>query len=290
MPKVSGSGLFERRIGQTLTGCLSGLLLLTWGSDCAGNAVLTCGVGPADAAAKNSQSFATLQWSPFGRPETGWAVYEAPIANEIGTGCHADSPGFAAALAAWQTKQHQADTGVLDPDTFTLMKIAWQKRRPFVAASHLACPPAPDETRLSTALPSESYKSKQIHLRPGALAAYRKMGAAARSELFAATADPQLLTIFSGYRSPSYDAARCEREKNCQGVVRATCSAHRTGLAMDLDLGAAPGFMPDSSDDRNRLFLSRSPTYLWLLHNAPRFGFVNYAFEPWHWEWTGEHL
>ena len=24
--------------------------------------------------------------------------------------------------------------------------------------------------------------------------------------------------------------------------------------------------------------------------NAGQFGFVNYAYEPWHWEWTGEDL
>ena len=34
---------------------------------------------------------------------------------------------------------------------------------------------------------------------------------------------------------------------------------------MDLNLGAAPSFTPDSSDDANRLFQSRTPAYLWLL-------------------------
>jgi hypothetical protein len=24
-----------------------------------------------------------------------------------------------------------------------------------------------------------------------------------------------------------------------------------------------------------------------MVANAARFGFVNYPFEPWHWEWTG---
>jgi LAS superfamily LD-carboxypeptidase LdcB len=102
------------------------------------------------------------------------------------------------------------------------------------------------------------------------------------------TADARLLTIFSGYRSPEYDAARCRNQGNCQGIVRATCSAHRTGLAMDFYLGSAPGFAPDSSDDANRLTISRSPAYRWLVANAAHFGFVNYPFEPWHWEWTGE--
>ena len=70
------------------------------------------------------------------------------------------------------------------------------------------------------------------------------------------------------------------------GVRRAACSAHRTGLALDLVLD---GVRPvDSTAQDDRLRLSRSPAYRWLLSNARRFGFVNYPFEPWHWEWTGE--
>ena len=57
---------------------------------------------------------------------------------------------------------------------------------------------------------------------------------------------------------------------------------------MDLYLGAAPGQAPELSDDVNRLYQSKSPVYAWLVANASRFGFVNYPFEPWHWEWTGE--
>jgi LAS superfamily LD-carboxypeptidase LdcB len=57
---------------------------------------------------------------------------------------------------------------------------------------------------------------------------------------------------------------------------------------MDLYVGQAPGFGPDSSADPNRLYMTRTPTYRWLVANAHRFGFVNYPFEPWHWEWTGE--
>ena len=100
--------------------------------------------------------------------------------------------------------------------------------------------------------------------------------------------DPRLFTIFSGFRSPDYDAARCAAQHNCNGIVRAACSPHRTGLAMDIFLGNAPGHAPDSTDDLNRLYLTRTSAYRWLVANAGRFGFVNYPFEPWHWEWTGE--
>jgi LAS superfamily LD-carboxypeptidase LdcB len=76
------------------------------------------------------------------------------------------------------------------------------------------------------------------------------------------------------------------QDGNCQGVARAACSAHATGLAMDLFLGSAPGLPPDSSDDANRLHMSLGAPYRWLVTNAARFGFVPYPFEPWHWEWT----
>jgi LAS superfamily LD-carboxypeptidase LdcB len=59
-------------------------------------------------------------------------------------------------------------------------------------------------------------------------------------------------------------------------------------MALDLVVGAAPGQRVDSSADANRLAMSKTPAYRWLVLNAPRYGFLNYAFEPWHWEWAGE--
>ena len=113
------------------------------------------------------------------------------------------------------------------------------------------------------------------------------MRKAARADEPAVAADHRLMSIFSAYRSPDYDAARCVRDNNCQGLTRAACSAHRTALAMDLYLGAAPGSAIDSSADVNRRFISQGVAYRWMVRNAGRFGFVNYPFEPWHWEWTG---
>jgi LAS superfamily LD-carboxypeptidase LdcB len=272
---------------KAIAGCAAGLFL-TLSSSAARSDENRCDAGLHDAAAKNAASLTTLNWAPFRRPELGWAVYVPLIGEEIGVSCPPESPAFAAGLAAWQKKHREPGTGVLDQTTFQQMQQVWELRRPFVIASQHDCPPPPDETALAQAAPDESYQHEKITLRPEALAAYRRMVAAARAALPALAADPQLLTIFSGYRSPDSDAARCLRENNCQGVVRATCSAHRTGSAIDLYLGAAPGFTLDSADDLNRLFLSRTPAYLWLVHNAPRFGFVNYPFEPWHWEWTGK--
>ena len=169
------------------------------------------------------------------------------------------------------------------------MKEGWQQRRPFVRLrAETICPDLPDEVSLVTLRASDSYRGAVVRLRPGAAAALGRMVAAARAADPTIAADPELLTVFSGYRSPAYDAARCAREGNCNGVVRANCSAHRTGLAVDLALGAATGFAVDSSADANRIYQSQTPAYHWLVANAARFGFVNYAFEPWHWEWTGE--
>jgi len=248
-----------------------------------------CDEGPAAAAHANAASLQTLVWAPFGRAETGWQTYAPLIAREVHTSCTPDTPGFAAALAAWERVQRFPADGTLQPAAFLRMKGVIQTRRPFVrlSAQHV-CPAPPPQSRLATARPDEGYGGKLIQLRPAALAAYRRMVAAARADDPGIAADPRNLTIFSGYRSPSSDAARCIREGNCNGTVRATCSAHRTGLAMDLYVGQAPGYGPDSSADVNRRFMSRTPTYRWLVANADRFGFVPYAFEPWHWEWTGE--
>jgi LAS superfamily LD-carboxypeptidase LdcB len=245
-----------------------------------------CGSGPQPAATTNASSEGTLLLNLFGREETGWLFYVPLISNETGTDCPAETPAFARALAAWQSGNGLPPSGIIDVATLQKLKQVWQAKRPFVMQSRHQCPVPPQENTLVQATTAESYGGKQIQLQPEALAAYRDMVAAARKDKVLSS-DARLLTIFSAYRSPDYDAARCAAQHNCQGVVRATCSAHRTGLAMDVYLGAAPGFGPDSSADVNRLFISRSPAYRWLVKNAARFGFVNYAFEPWHWEFVG---
>jgi D-alanyl-D-alanine carboxypeptidase len=248
-----------------------------------------CDAGPSAAARANAASLSTLASAPFGRAEVGWETYAPLIAREIHTACAPDKPAFAAALAGWQSRAGLPPDGMISAAVFERMKTTIQLRRPFVRLSaQRVCPNAPAATALVTATAAEGYSGKLVQLRPGALAAWRQMAAAARADDAAIAADPRNLTIFSGFRSPADDAARCVREHNCNGVVRATCSAHRTGLAMDLYVGQAPGFPPDSSADANRLFMTRQPAYRWLVANADRFGFVPYPFEPWHWEWTGE--
>ncbi len=252
----------------------------------------TCAPAPApaftEAAAQNSASLRAAAWSAFGRPEIGWEIYAPLAAHELATACAPTQSGFAQALALWQGQHGLPGAGVMDEATLKALNIVWLRRRPFVAATaHGACPPPPDAFRLAFATPGEGYLTKPIQLRTTALAAYRRMAAAARQEVPSLSADKQLLTIFSGYRDPAEEAARCAAG-GCGTVAKASCSAHRTGLALDLFLGAAPGFAPGSSADANRLFQARSELYRWLVANAGSFGFVPYPFEPWHWEWTGE--
>ncbi len=241
------------------------------------------------AAAINAGSLRGLAWEPYRRAEVGWETYAPVVAKEIGTSCPPDSAGFAAALARWQASRALPVDGLFNGVAFQVIKGLWQERRPFVMATlEGACPDAPDESALIPAGADEVYGGKAIALRPGALDAYRRLRAAALAEAPDVAADPQALTIFSGFRAPAADEARCALEGNCTGVTRARCSAHRTGLALDLHVGAAPGYRPDQSADENRRFMSQTAAYRWLVVNAGRFGFVNYVFEPWHWEWTGE--
>jgi D-alanyl-D-alanine carboxypeptidase len=241
------------------------------------------------AAQLNAASLTTMAWAPFHRAETGWETYAPRIAHEIGTSCAPTSSGFAGALSRWQSAHGLSANGQMDAATFGVMNTGWERARPFVRVSETGvCPDAPSDAGLVWADPEEGYDRKPIQLRPGVLAAYRRMVAAARTASPAIAADHRLLSIFSGYRSPLADAARCARDNDCGNVTRALCSAHRTGLALDIYLGAAPGQAPESSDDANRLYQSKSGAYAWLIANAASYGFVNYPFEPWHWEWIGE--
>lgn len=242
------------------------------------------------AASANGSSLETLDWAPFRRPERGWSIYAPVIAREIGAACPPASPGFAARLARWQAAHGLAADGVMSAQTFEPMRVVLMLRRPFVAATARgACPATPDASQLAAADLGEGYLRKPVSLRPGALRAYRAMVAEARAQVPALAAEPELLTVFSGFRPPDDEAARCA-DGGCGGPERANCSAHRTGLALDINVGSAPGQRPDSTDDANRRAMAGSPAYRWLVANAGRFGFVGYPFEPWHWEWTGEPI
>jgi len=252
-------------------------------------AALACQLPPGFHAAvlANKQSLTDPTWAPFGRPETGWSVYAVRAGHEIKTRCPPKSPGFAARLARWQSRRTLAPTGMMDVATFRIMKNDWQAERQFIwqRAAGL-CPDPPAETELVTLPVTETLGGKPVQLKADAARALETMVAAAHRDLRSDELAPDRLTVFSGFRSPAYDASRCAKDGNCDGVGRASCSSHRTGLAVDLTLGAAPGFQVDSTQDANRYWQTKTTVYRWLINHGQQYGFVNYAFEPWHWEWV----
>jgi hypothetical protein len=261
-----------------------------------------CGEGPPAAlaaAAENTNLIDGMDHALFGRPERGWRIYEtrieADLETDLGAACIPESPVFALGVARWQAAHGLPADGVVRADTLAVFKAQWQAERPFLSQRlEGVCPASPVETALAV-VPTSAGAGGENPLNPprlhaDALAALVRLRAAAAAELPEAAANPELLGLFSGFRSPAYDDGRCAKEGNCDGVARAACSPHRTGLAMDVFVGALPGFSADSSADENRLFQTHGAAYRWMLRNAGRFGFVNYAFEPWHWEWTGAPL
>lgn len=244
-----------------------------------------------DAATANAISYYSLEWAPFGQAEWGWETYLPLIQQELATGCGPTTPAFAAALAAFQTRYRLPPTGRFDPDTFQVFKGVWQERRPFVMArfnGDRVCPEPPPLNQLGYLVPAEEHADRLTRLlRRDVLDAYRAMVAAARAEVPDMADDPELLQIFSGFRDPEADAARCAADNNCDGVRRAACSPHRTGTAVDLFVGQLQDLGVDSTLPASRLHMTRGATYRWLVHNAGRFGFVPYVYEPWHWEWAG---
>ena len=242
-------------------------------------------------AAANAISYYSLEWAPFGQAEWGWETYLPLIQQELATGCGAGTPAFAVALAAFQTRYNLPATGLFDPDTFQVFKGVWQERRPFIMTRFTqegACPEPPPLNQLGYLVTEEEHADRLTRLlRRDTLAAYRAMVAAARTEVPDMADDPELLQIFSGFRDPEADAARCAIEENCDGVRRASCSPHRTGTAVDLYVGQLMDLGVDSTLPASRLHMTRGATYRWLVRNAGRFGFVPYVYEPWHWEWAG---
>ncbi len=242
-----------------------------------------------DAASANSITLYAMEWSPFGSRETGWESYVPLIQNEIGSGCDPTSQGFAERLAAFQQQHGLVANGQFDNATFGVFRGIWQERRPFVMARVRGeCPAPPPLSELGYLTIGEEHAERLTRLaRKDVLEAYRAMVAAARAEVPEIAANPELMQIFSSFRDPEADAARCARERNCDGVRRAVCSPHRTGTALDIYVGNLQGYGVDSTNWHSRRYMSETATYRWMVKNAHRFGFVPYVFEPWHWEWTG---
>ena len=277
------------------TGTATGLIMaaaLAWGLPAVASAQGRCETQRglwADQGVANAVSLYSLEWSPFGAAEIGWGTYLPLLQKELGTDCAPGTSDFAAALASFQARYALPATGAFDQATFEVLKGVLQERRPFVMARvRDECPDPPPLRELGYLEAPEEHADRLTRLlRRDVLDAYRRMVAAARAEVPEVRNDPELLQIFSGFRDPEADAARCAAERNCDGLRRAVCSPHRTGTAVDLYVGQLLGMGVDSTNPASRQHMTRGATYRWLVRNAGRFGFVPYVYEPWHWEWVG---
>ena len=242
--------------------------------------------GPAFA---NGTSWQRMEWKPFGPTEYGWETYLPLVQHELATGLRPQFAGVRAADGGVPDRARPAPTGWFDAATFQTFRGLWQERRPFIMARvrQEPCPDPPPLYQLGYLVEAEEHADRLTRLlRRDVLDAYRRMVAAARAEVPEMANDPELLQIFSGFRDPEADAARCAASGNCDGLRRAVCSPHRTGTAVDLFVGRLEDLGVDDTSPASRLHMTRTPTYRWLVRNAGRFGFTPYVYEPWHWEWV----
>ena len=240
------------------------------------------------AARRNDQLRKTLSWPFAGKQQTGWDIYVPLIARTIGVDAGADTPEFAAAVSRWQDKNSLPPNGVLETTTLQALIRFWQGQR-------LGRSSAPAEESLLSAPISDFFDRSRdpgmLQLERETYAAYRRMIAAAAKDLggdirFSNTGelaeDEKLLRIVSAYRSPAYQQTLRRKEPNAGRGALAKFSAHSTGQALDIYVGGEPV----STKDANRLLQVQTPAYKWLVKNASRFGFYNYFYEPWHWEYV----
>lgn len=90
----------------------------------------------------------------------------------------------------------------------------------------------------------------------------------------------------SGWRSNEHqDALWNQLGQDTALVARPGFSNHQAGAAIDFDLNDADA-VKGATCDNNRATAPADPQWKWLLENAARFGFGQYAVEPWHWDAT----
>ena len=240
----------------------------------------------ARAAAENSRLRSALTWDFSGKRQTGWNIYVSLISHTIGTEGEPDSPEFANAIAAWQTKMGIDGSGVIDNATMVAFVGYWQSKRLFKfgypPVDQLVMAPISDFYDPTREEPLRQLESQTY-------AAYKRMVAAAEKEagltLFTyitGEKDPRFMRIVSGYRSQEYQDSLRKKQPNAGRGALAKMSAHSTGRAIDIFVGGEPV----TTKDPNRLLQVQTPAYKWLVKNAERFGFVPYFYEPWHWEFV----
>jgi len=243
----------------------------------------------AAAAAQNAVLTNELTWTFGGKQQHGWYLYDALIKQMLNTEEGPASNGFAAALARWQEKTGLEPSGVLDEASLNAMVSEWQgmrlKDRELAQPDQLIMAPASDFYD-----PERKPELRQVER--ATYAAYKRMVAAAvadRSLGLASTPNGELalsekyLKLLSAFRSREYQEELRRKFPNAGRAGLAVNSPHFTGRALDFYVGGDPV----ETKDPNRALQVKTPVYQWLVHNAGRFGFRPYFYEPWHWEYVG---
>ncbi|MFN2498209.1 MAG: D-alanyl-D-alanine carboxypeptidase family protein [Pyrinomonadaceae bacterium] len=248
-------------------------------------------VAPSDLSAAVPQNVLLrneLEWKFGGKTQHGWYLYTSLINRLLNTTNDVNSSGFAKSLAVWQKRMGLPSTGVLNDQSLYGMISVWQGAR--FKSREMARP-----DQLLTAPISDFYDpTREAELRQvkrETHAAYKRMVAAAvsdRSLKLAHTAQNELapsekfLKIVSAFRSREYQDKLRRESPNAGSAGLAVNSPHFTGRALDLYVGGDPVDTRDS----NRKVQVETRVYKWLVHNAERFGFRPYFYEPWHWEYV----
>lgn len=227
--------------------------------------------------ARNVELVQNAKWS-FGRSQKGFEIYIPLIQSTIGTSAHYDTVAFANALKAWQKKQgYDLPNGVLDLSAFYFLKDYWQAERNMKGAFK--------ERRMVQISAADRYDPNRENslsmIGEKTYAAYQEMLAAARKDGLG----EKDLKIVASNRTPARLKMLQQNSswKSVGFTVAGKTSVHFSGRALDLYVGGEPV----SSSDKNRRTQIKTKAYQWLVKNGTKFGFRNYFFEPWHWEYVG---
>jgi len=240
------------------------------------------------AATRNGLLRNELNWTFGGKEQRGWHLYTSLISRLIDTEQDADSAGFASAVALWQEKSGLPASGVLDDESLHSMISHWQGARlkdrapaqpnqlVIAAASDFYHPTRPDELRQ---VERETYAAYQRMVAAAALDPSLGLARDAAGQL---APSEKYLKIISAFRSREYQEQLRRQSPNAGRAGLAVNSPHFTGRTLDLYVGGDPVETKDS----NRAIQVQTRVYQWLIHNAERFGFRPYFYEPWHWEYV----
>jgi uncharacterized protein YcbK (DUF882 family) len=242
----------------------------------------------AAAATENASLRNELTWTFGGKQQRGWYLYDLLIGETLNQHDDSATPDFAESLAKWQKKRGLIADGVLNEDALMAIVSFWQsnrlKNKTYATPDQLMIAPTSDFYD-----PSRADELRQVER--NTYVAYKKMIAAAIADpslKLAHTGSAELapgeqyLKIVSSFRSREYQDNLRRQSPNSGSAGLAVNSPHFTGRALDLYVGGSPVDTKDS----NRAIQVNTPVYRWLVHNADRFGFRPYFYEPWHWEYV----